>query len=208
MKARIIRTESDIAFDLDGDAWSLAEPIAVEGYWSGEPAPPERHFSARLLWSDDWLFARFEARLDGTVLAIETPDLSKKAIGLWERDVCEIFIGGSANYPRRYFEFEVAPTGEWLDLAIHQLPDRRETDWDFDSGMEAHARIDADRTVSAIKIPWRSIGGRPEAGEMRPGNLFRCVGSGPGRGYLAWSATMTPVPNFHVPERFGVFEFV
>jgi hypothetical protein len=49
---------------------------------------------------------------------------------------------------------------------------------------------------------------KPKSGDVWLGNLLRCVGRDPDRGYLAWQPTMTEKPNFHVPEKFGEFEFV
>ena len=45
---------------------------------------------------------------------------------------------------------------------------------------------------------------------LRPGaslplGLYRMEGKSPRR-YLAWSPTMTPKPNFHVPDAFGVLK--
>jgi hypothetical protein len=60
----------------------------------------------------------------------------------------------------------------------------------------------------ALKVPWSAFGRKPRPGDVWLGNLFRCVGKDPNRGYLAWSPTLTKVPNFHVPERFGEFVFV
>jgi alpha-galactosidase len=60
----------------------------------------------------------------------------------------------------------------------------------------------------AIKIPWEALGRKPKPGDIWLGNIFRCVGSDPDRGYLAWQPTLTEKPNFHVPEKFGMFSFV
>ena len=61
--------------------------------------------------------------------------------------------------------------------------------------------------VMAIKVPWEAFGARPGIGDVWLGNLFRCVGTGSTRGYLAWQPTETETPNFHVPEKFGEFLF-
>jgi hypothetical protein len=60
----------------------------------------------------------------------------------------------------------------------------------------------------AFKIPWKAFGGKPATGDVWLGNLYRAVGTGDTRGYLAWSPTMTKDPQFHVPEKFGEFVFV
>jgi hypothetical protein len=130
-----------------------------------------------------------------------------KTIGLWNRDVCELFIAPDKDEPRKYFEFEIAPSGEWLDLAINYTAEKRETDFEYISGMQSAAHIEKDKVVMAMKIEWKAFGRVPKSGDIWLGNLFRCVGKNPNRGYLAWRPTMTETPNFHVPEKFGEFVF-
>ena len=67
--------------------------------------------------------------------------------------------------------------------------------------------IEKDKIRMAIKIEWKAFGKTPKAGDIWLGNLFRCVGEGETRGYLAWQPTKTIEPSFHVPEAFGEFEF-
>ena len=88
------------------------------------------------------------------------------------------------------------------------MPDKRETNFDFNSQMQTAARIEKDQVLMSIKIHWKAFGKIPQAGEIWLGNLFRCVGKDANRGYLAWRPTATETPNFHVPEAFGEFEFV
>ena len=142
------------------------------------------------------------------MIVSDAPNLKTKTRGLWDRDVCEIFIAPDKNEPRKYFEFEIAPNGEWIDLEIFQKTDERITVWDYESGMRSAARIEKEKVVMAIKVEWKAFGKIPKAGDVWLGNLFRAVGAGETRGYLAWSPTRTEKPNFHVPERFGEFEFV
>lgn len=194
--------------DLNNENWQKAKEIEIERYWSGENAPRDRHAKARILWSKSALYARFEADQNEPLIVSEKPNLKSKTVGLWDRDVCEIFVAPDKNEPRKYFEFEIAPNGEWLDLGIYQKPDERITDWDYDSGMQSSARIEKDKIVMAIRIEWKAFGKTPRIGDVWMGNLYRCVGSGETRGYLAWQPTETPQPAFHVPEKFVEFEFV
>ncbi len=194
--------------ELDNKSWGKANDILIDKYWTGENAPVGRHFKAKLLWSDSALYVRFEANQTEPLVTSESANLKTKTRGLWDRDVCEIFIAPNLNELNEYFEFEIAPTGEWLDLRIHQLNDRRETDLGYDSGMQSAARIEKEKIVTAIRVEWNAFGAViPQANEVWRGNLFRCVGSGATRGYLAWSPTRTETPNFHVPEAFGDFQF-
>ncbi len=127
---------------------------------------------------------------------------------MWDRDVCGIFLAPNRAVTRKYFEFGIAPNGEWFDPRIHQMPDKRETDWDYASGMKSFAKVEKDKVWMAIKVEWKAFGKTPKAGDVWLGNIFRCVGTGETRGYLAWSPTLTKEPSFHVPEKFGEFEFV
>ena len=194
--------------ELDNKSWAKAKEVSIEKYWSGENAPNGRHFKAKLLWSRLALYVRFEANQTEPLIISQTPNVQTKTKGLWDRDVCEIFLAPNKTDFRRYFEFEIAPNGEWIDLGIHQLPEKRETDWDYNSGMKSATRIEKDKVVMAIKVEWKAFGKTPKKGDIWLGNLFRAMGSEPNRGYLAWSPTMTKTPNFHVPEKFGEFEFV
>jgi len=185
-----------------------ASPITITNYWSGEKAPEHRQFTAMLLWSDAALYVRFDASQMEPLVVNDIPELKNKAIGLWERDVCEIFIAPDPFKRKEYYEFEIAPTGEWIDLAIRIENGERKTNWDYASGMASAARVETGRVTMTIKIPFASLGRAPQKGDIWLGNLFRCVGKDPTRGYLAWQPTNTDKPNFHVPERFGEFHFV
>ncbi len=206
--AKINFTTKDHSGDelLSNGPWKGAQSLAVNKLWNGEPAPDTRHAVARLMWSENALYVRFDCRQDEPLYLNENPQTLEKTMKLWEHDVCELFLAPDRDEPRRYAELEIAPTGEWLDLMVDWRNDEPR-DWDYRSRMEAFARIEEDRVVMAMKIPWAAFGRKPNAGDIWIGNLFRQVGSGETRGYLAWSPTMTPEPQFHVPERFGEFVF-
>lgn len=205
---KITHIDRDFAVgDLTNKAWEKAKSQSINKYWSGEQAPVGRRFKTRLLWSKTALYVRFEANQAEPLFISDKPDLSKKTLGLWDRDVCEVFIAPDEREARKYFECEVAPTGEWVDVALDMTTGERKSDWDYESGMESAAKVTNDKIVMAMKIEWKAFGKTPKAGDVWLGNIFRCVGKDPDRGYLAWSPTMTKDPNFHVPEKFGKFVF-
>lgn len=205
---KITRIKNDFAMgDLTNNAWAKADTYSVRKYWSGKSAPSGRQFKAKLLWSKTALYVRFEANRAEPLIVSDKPDVSKKTLGLWDRDVCEIFLAPDKNEARKYFEFEVAPTGEWVDVSIDSTSGERKSNWNFKSGMESSVKVEKDRIVMAVKIEWKAFGKTPKAGDTWLGNIFRCVGKDPDRGYLAWSPTMTKDPNFHVTEKFGRFVF-
>jgi len=207
-KIKIAYIKDDFSINkLDNKSWGKAKDVVVDKYWSGESAPVGRHFKAKLLWSNSALYVRFEANQTEPLVVSEKANLETKTRGLWDRDVCEIFLAPNKANARKYFEFEIAPNGEWIDLGIYQKPDERITDWDYNSAMQSAARIEKDKIVMAIKVEWQAFGKTPQANEVWKGNLFRCVGGGATRGYLAWSPTKTAQPSFHIPEAFGDFQF-
>lgn len=188
-------------------AWDACEPVKIEHYWSGEPANATRHAEARLCWSDEGLHVRFVGEQHEPLIVSDKPVIDKKTLGLWDRDVCEIFLAPDATHPERYFEFEGAPTGEWVDLAIVFTPSGRETDWDFNSGMATAAVLDGNQLFVGITIPWSDSIPKPQRGDVWRANIFRCVGPEAPERYLAWRPTRTPEPNYHVPEAFGALRF-
>ena len=208
-KIKIAHIKNDFPIqELEDESWEKAKEVAIDKYWSGENAPNGRHAKAKLLWSRAALYIRFEANQSGPLVVSAVPNLKSKTKGLWDRDVCEIFVAPDGNEPRNYFELEIAPNGEWIDLGIYQKSNERITDWDYDSGMQSAAKIEKDKILMAIKVEWKAFGKLPKASDVWLGNLFRCVGAGETRGYLAWSPTGTKEPSFHVPEKFGEFEFM
>ena len=206
--AVIEHLDSDFAFgELDHEAWKKAEPVKIKSNWNGMRAPVKRRFEARILWSDSALYVKFDANQGEPPVINKFPKLYQKTDRLWERDVCELFLAPDRSEPDRYFEFEVAPTGEWLDLQIRICDEGRKTNKEYASGMQTMTRIERDLIVMAFKVEWSAFGARPVPGDIWLGNLYRCVGKSKTRGYLAWSATRTKEPDFHVPEKFGEFKF-
>lgn len=190
----------------DNPDWEKAQVVRIDKYWSGNVAPDYRQAEARILWSDQSLSVRFICRQTEPLIANSNPQVHQKTLGLWHKDVCEIFLGPDPNTPERYYEFEAAPTGEWLDLGIQVTPGGRETDWEFHSGMSVETKVGGNQITVVIRIPWSESLPKPERGDAWRVNLFRCVGTGNER-YLAWQPTYTPEPYFHVPEVFGRLDF-
>ncbi|HZI62315.1 MAG TPA: carbohydrate-binding family 9-like protein [Pyrinomonadaceae bacterium] len=199
--------ESIAAGEFDHAAWGNCEPVKIEHLWSGDPAPASRHAEARLCWSDEALHVRFVGEQHEPPIVADNPITDRKTIGLWDRDVCEIFLAPDPSQPERYFEFQGAPTGEWVDLGIVVTPTGRETDWDFSSGMTTASKLEDDKLTVGIRIPWSKEIPKPAKGDVWRVNVFRCVGPEAPDRYLAWRPTRAPEPNYHVPEAFGMLRF-
>ncbi|HEU4768297.1 MAG TPA: sugar-binding protein, partial [Pyrinomonadaceae bacterium] len=99
--------EEPIAVDqFDHDVWTDCPPVKIEHYWSGEPAPATRHAEARICWSAEALHVRFVGEQHEPLVVSPNPQTDKKTLGLWDRDVCEIFLAPNPEHQERYFEFE------------------------------------------------------------------------------------------------------
>lgn len=193
--------------EFDYPEWDKAAPVSITRRWSGELAPPSHHCEVRILWSDQALLVRYVCRQSHPPLIQEDAPVDRKSIGLWDTDVCEIFVAPASESPNSYYEFEAAPNGAWVDLGITIGPKERETDWDFKSGMTTATHMSEDILTVIIKIPWSDKIPKPKLGDEWRINLFRCVGTGNER-FLAWQPTYTSEPYFHVPEVFGRLSFI
>ncbi|MEZ5347102.1 MAG: carbohydrate-binding family 9-like protein [Pyrinomonadaceae bacterium] len=207
LNIQFIDADFDIS-ETENASWSLSADILIDKYWSGESAPRERQSRVKLLWSDNALYVRFKCSQFEPLVISEDPDPTKKTKGLWDRDVCEIFIAPDPVFVDHYFEFEAAPTGEWIDLEIEKTGSKRSTSFDYNSGMTSAAQISGNEIIIAMKLPFAALSKVPVNGDAWRGNLFRIIGEGSTRGYLAWCPTETAVPDFHVPGKFGKFHFV
>src|SRR5438876_10253406 len=110
-----------------------------------------------------------------------------------------------------YREFEIAPTGDWVDLAIDRNRDIYDADWN--SGWQRQGRIDEKNHTwyAGARVPLHSVSEKKvAAGTTWRVNLYRIDGLGadPQRRFLCWQPTcvVNRDPN-HVPEHFGTLVF-
>ena len=203
-RLRAARIAEDYVPDaqLGKPGWNLAQPVHLERGTKDASARPDLSTLVRARWSDRFLYLWFECPYT-QLTEFRPPSFEKKRMGLWERDVVEAFIGASADPVNRYKEFQVAPTGERLDLAL-ALPER---DFEWTSGFEAAVQVDAPhrKWYAEWRIPLSAISPeRPQPGDLWRINLLRCDYAN--QAFLAWNPSLSG--TFHVPERFGLLEFV
>ena len=188
--------------DLTHGAWGAAPVLPIDRTWRGDAAPEALGTTSRVLWTPAHLWFGFECAF--TELDMDRDgDAACKRVALWDRDVCEAFVRSPFEpRPDSYKEFEVAPTGQWCDLAIHRP--RTDVDLQWQSGMETAAAIDRAAGVwqAVMRIPFTAFGGAPEIGDRWHVNLFRIGRVQGARQYLAYAPTGTDTADFHVPERF------
>ena len=103
-----------------------------------------------------------------------------------------------------YKEFEVSPSGQWLDLDISPQGLTH-----IASGMRSRVEIDEAARVwtAELAIPLTSLTKYFDPARSWRVNFFRCEGLEPERFYAAWQPTETEQPDFHVPQKFGRLRF-
>jgi alpha-galactosidase len=183
--------------------WERAPAIRFEQDWRGEQSDPQQATEVCLLWNEQTLYVRFvchyrelhvfsDARADGW------------RDELWERDVAEAFLQPDARDVRVYKELEVSPNGFWIDLNI-----AHGTKEEMRSGLRRRVIQEpaALKWTAELAVPMRSLTPEFDPKQSWRANFFRVEGKTEPRFYSAWSPTLTPAPNFHVPEAFGRLVF-
>jgi hypothetical protein len=190
--------------------WSQAALASIVKDCTHQLDYPQLKTEVRAFWTDSDLYLLFISPYDQLNLWLPA-DNSKDRLKLWDRDVVEFFLGDDWTDIKHYREFEIAPTGDWVDLAIDLNHDKYEADWN--SGWQRLGRIDeANHTwYAAARVPLKSVSERPvKAGTKWRANLYRIDGLGedPQRHFMCWQPTcvVNRDPN-HVPERFGTLIF-
>jgi hypothetical protein len=195
---------------LEAKRWTRAGAVEISKDCSRVIDYPEIRTEVRGFWTDTDLYLLFRCPYRDLNLFLPAQGGGPR-VKLWDRDVVEMFLGDDWNNIRHYREFEIAPTGDWIDLAIDL--DQKSYDHSWRSGWKTAARIDSETKVwyAAARIPLRSVSTAP----VKPGtrwrmNLYRIEGLGPDsqRHFLCWQPTcvVDRDPN-HVPEHFGTLVF-
>ncbi len=190
--------------------WSHAASTWIVKDCSQKIDYPKLRTEVRAFWTDSDLYLLFVSPYDQLNLWLPA-DNSKDRLKLWDRDVVEFFLGDDWTDIKHYREFEIAPTGDWVDLAIDLTHDKYEADWN--SGWQRLGRIeDANHTwYASARVPLKSVSEHPvKAGTKWRANLYRIDGLGedPQRHFMCWQPTcvVNRDPN-HVPENFGTLIF-
>ncbi len=200
----------ELTLDPGANIWKNAALLSMDKDCSRQIRYPKTKTEIRAFWTDSDIYFMF--RCHYTVLNLFLPPKNDSArVGLWDRDVVEMFLGDDWTNIRHYREFEIAPTGDWIDLAIDL--DHQSNDRSWRSGWQTMARVDEPQKIwyAAARIPLSSISSLPvQDGTKWRVNLYRIdgLGSDSHRHFLCWQPTCVQNrdPN-HVPEHFGTVIF-
>ena len=183
--------------------WELTAAVRFAADWQGKNEDAGRATEVRLLWTPETLWLRFKCRYRILTVFADS-EANGRRYQLWDRDVAEVFIQTDPGQPRRYWEFEIAPNGMWIDLDISPEGKR-----DPKSGMKSRVVVDeAEKQWTAeVALPMRSLITKFDPSSEWRVNFFRVEGETEPRFYSSWRATHSEQPNFHVPEAFGKLRF-
>jgi hypothetical protein len=202
---RHVSGQPDLNLDPEAPEWKGAASQSMSKDCRQQIDYPNIKTEIQAFWTDTDLYILFHCPY--SVLNVFPADNSKKHVGMWDRDAVEMFVGDDWTNIRHYREFEIAPTGDWVHLAIDL--DHNSYDHNWKSDWQRMARIDEGRKIwyAAAKIPLSDVSANPiHDGPKWRINFYRIEGLGPDsqRHFLCWSRTCG---GNHVPERFGTLTF-
>jgi len=196
--------------NLNKEVWKRVPWIEFNRSMSGTLRYPEQTTRVASVWTATSIYFAFLCKYD-RLNFFEGEDIAKERWELWNRDVAEVFLNPQPERLTHYYEFEVAPNNQWVDLEITRgAQPNHDASWN--SGFEHAVRVDAKKHLWMVemRIPLPPIG----ASEIKPGtewrvNFFRAAGQGQDaqRKFLAWSR-IPEGTTFHVPSRFGIVRFI
>jgi hypothetical protein len=198
-----------LTLDESSPQWAhgLGESLSKDCYRQIEY--PAAKTTIEAFWTDTDLYVLF--RCPYAELNLFLPANHAEArMSLWDRDVVEMFLGDDWQNIGHYREFEIAPTGDWIDLAIDL--DRKSFDHTWRSGWETLARVDETHKVwyAAARIPLKAVSDKPViAGTKWRVNFYRIdgVGGNDMRHFMCWQPTCNHQHGNHTPESFGTLVF-
>lgn len=206
IEAKDVAADFPVNGNLSKKPWKDAKWVAFSREMSGKTVHAEQETRVASLWTTKYIYFAFSCKYDDLNL-FEGEDLTKERWELWNRDVVEVFLNPEPERQLHYYEFEVAPNNQWIDLEITR-GEKPNHDAAWNSGFEHATTIDAKTHTwtAEMRIPVASMGVSPaKPGAEWRANFFRAAGKGADsqRIFLAWS-TIPEGTTFHVPSRFGI----
>lgn len=212
MKSYYIKSDFIPDANISKAVWSNAKSEAtIIKDWKGTKDYPQYKTTVKSLWSDSFLYIIFKAPFDklSTNESIKVNEHGD-SFGIWKHDVVELFITENPDI-RRYYEFNVSPIGQKIDISHDKSKPEPNYDPNWSSDWKVAVKLDkaAKIWVTEMRIPFSSITQlNAIPGRKLRFNLFRCVGNRPETIFLAMNPTFTETPKFHVPDKFGTLELI
>ncbi len=200
LAAKIPASLNTLVLTKGGDGIQLPALVTLDG------KPAAETTAARLRWDDRGLTVIFECA-DKNIKAGQRP---RDAANIWEDDSVEVFLDiGRRRYTRddNWKHVIVSAAGTVYDECGPLMfgrsgdPLKADTAWNL-PGLETKAAKTANGWRAEIFIPWDSLGGEPETGEVWGFNLNRT--NWPEQEYLGLFPTLG---FFYNSERWGALFF-
>jgi hypothetical protein len=215
---RVARLNSQLVLDGNWDkpAWRQVEPLTLT-HWMG-PYPSFRPaVQAKVLYDNEALYVIFRVE-DHYVRAVATETNGR----VWEDSCVEFFFSPDLNKPMAYFNLEVNAGG----VALFHYKDPNNPGAGLPS-VESIATIQRYGSLAKVIDPeitkpliWTmeyrlplsvlrpfSNFAQPAAGVRWHANFYKCADKTSNPHWITWSKVEHPVPQFHLPQFFGVIEF-
>jgi Carbohydrate family 9 binding domain-like len=199
--------------DLGKRMWSAQRPVWFDQAAFSEARYPEFKTRVASCWSAHFLYFAFWCPYQ-TLTVYQGEDATVERERLWERDVVEAFIAPDPQKPSHYYEFEIAPNNQWMDIDV-ELTRKPFNDAHWSSGFEHATKVDAVKRswTAEMRIPLHSMGvDAIHGGADWRVNFYRCDGPGDDtvRRMMSWGRLPVRVAGgtFHQPASFGIMRFV
>lgn len=213
---QIVSKFSAVDVEPDGDLgkslWSHAKRVRFDQAAFAQASYPEAATTVASRWTAKYLYLAFWCDYQSLNI-YEGEDPGPERLQLWDRDVVEAFINPEPARTQHYYEFEVAPNNQWVDLEI-DLTRQPFGNAQWNSGFQHATRVDAVHHVwtSEWRIPMSSLTQAvPHAHDEWRLNFYRCDGPGgdTARRQMSWGAMPedSTQHTFHQPASFGVMRF-
>jgi len=202
-------------FSPDGDltkgVWRQAKPVIFDSSAKRGNRYPGSATRVGSLWTASHVYFSYACQFE-TLNYYEGETTEKERWELWNRDVVEVFINPQPERFQHYYEFEVSPNNQWIDLEI-DLEKTPFNDAHWDSHFEHATRINKQSRVwtCEMRIPVSSMSvDQINAGTEWRVNFYRADGPGDDtkRRFMSWSPLPGHDLTFHQPASFGVIRFV
>lgn len=191
----------ELTADLHSEPWKDLPRVQLKETVSG--GEPEQGTTVCAAWTDEELRVVLDA-----VDAEPWATLTERDAPLYTEEVVEVFLDPVGDL-ESYFEIEVNPLNTVLDLMLRRSRSgyKKDFSWRCDDLRTMVRRTD-NGWAAEMAIPFASlIAEPPRAGSRWRVNFFRIDRPrGRDRELSAWSPTK--LGTFHVPQRFGVLEFI
>jgi len=201
-------SSSDFALDanLSKKTWEEAKWVEFDQSMDGKTAYPTEKSRVAAVWTEKYVYFAFWCKYE-RLNTFEGEDPAKERWELWNKDVAEVFLNPQPERLWHYYEFEVAPNNQWVDLEITGKGiEAHDAKWN--SGFEHATHLDSQKHIwtTEMRIPLSSMNvSEPKVGMKWRANFFRATGLGGDekRKFLAWSV-ISEGTTFHAPNYFGI----